>query len=174
VVPSRALFVLGLVAGGCSHAYTQIGYEVSRSASGHAAAMVTAEDQPSGSVAVGFGNRGAAMEVAVHGQDVQMGADEQVAASAGLELKLRPLRYGPVSAFVHGGPQRAALFDRSTLAVTWGAGYSYGGGVMIGTGGVALVLDARADQIWYAGAEGSGMAGAVKLQALSVGLQLGR
>jgi hypothetical protein len=173
-VPLRLLLALALLSlTACGSAYTSIGYEVSRRSSGTVAPAVTGGDQPSGSVAVGFGGKTASMEIVVHGQDIEMAADPWVAATAGLELKLRPLRVGPVTAFLHGGPERAALFNRDSLEVTWGAGFSYGGGVMVGAHGINLVIDARADEIMYAGAAGSPTSGSCSLKALSIGLQLG-
>lgn len=175
-MPLRFVPLLALLASSataCASAYTNVGYDVTRRSSGTVAPTVTGGDQPSGSVAVGFGAKAASMEIVLHGQDIEMAADPWVAASAGLELKLWPLRVGPVSAFLHGGPQRAALFNRDTLEVTWGAGYSYGGGLMIGTHGINLIIDARADEILYAGVAGSPTSGSCSLKTLSIGLQLG-
>ena len=166
--------LIAYLLGGCGAAYTQLGYEVTRSAAGTVSSAVSDPDAPSGSLAVGVGRHAVSLEAVVHGQEVAMADAPLVAASLGMELKVRPVRFGPVAAFVHGGPQRAALVDRATLDVTWGAGYSYGGGLTVGKGGVALVLDGRADEILYAGPAGGPTQGRASLKTLSIGLQLGR
>jgi hypothetical protein len=174
----RSLLLLVVALAGCGSAYTQVGYEVTRRGTGTIAPQFTSEDAAAGSVALGFGKRGASMEVVLRGQEVEMAEDGMasepwVSASAGLELKLVPLRKGPFAVFLHGGPQRGALVDRTTLDVTWGAGYAYGGGFTVGKGGVALVVDARADEIWYGGPANSPTLGRSSLRALAIGLKLG-
>jgi len=169
-----SFLALGALATGCASSYTSLGYEVARTSRGTSSTAVTGGGQPSGSVAVGFGSASASMEIVLHGQDVEMTADPWMAATAGLELKLRPIRVGPVAAFVHGGPMRAALFNRESLELAWGAGLAYGGGLMIGRHGIHLVVDARAEELFYAGAEGSPMGGTCALRSIAVGVQLGR
>jgi hypothetical protein len=114
------------------------------------------------------------MEVVMNGQDLEMGSDAWIAGSAGLELSLRPMRVGPVQSFVHFGPMRGLLLDASTLDVTWGAGLAYGAGVIIGHGGVNVLIDARGEEQFYMGMEGSATGGACSVKAVSVGLHFGR
>lgn len=158
---------------GCAHSYTAVSYDVGRSASGTMEAMNVDPDRKSGSAALGFGARGAAMEVALHAQDVETTVDPWLAASVGLELKLFVLNKGPVQGFVHGGPMRAALVDSTTGDVTWGAGLDYGGGLSIGVGGYRVFADLRNEATFYGGTTMAGTAGETTIRTLGIGVQLG-
>lgn len=168
------VIVAGLaVLAGCAHSYTTASYDVTRKTSGTMTAMDANPDRKSGTVALGFGGRGASMEIVVHAQDVETSVDSWLAGSAGLELKLTPLRKGPVAAFLHGGPMRAALVDSTTGDITWGAGLDYGLGLSIGGGGVRVLVDVRNEETFWAGSAMEGLSGQTSTRTVSVGLQLG-
>jgi hypothetical protein len=169
----RVAVVLVALASGCAHSYTAVSYDVSRRATGTTTAMQGNDDRHSGTLAIGFGTRRAAMEVVVHGHDLEVAVDPWLAASFGLELKLAPVRRGPVSAFLHGGPVRAAIVDSETGDLTWGAGLSYGLGVMVGAGGVQLFVDVRSEQLFYTGAPMTATGGSAAVRTVSLGLQFG-
>lgn len=170
----RVLVALVALSGGCANSYTAVSYDVSRRATGTTGAMQGNPDRTSGGFALGFGTRGAAMEIALHAQDLEVVVDPWLAASAGLDFKLTPVRRGPVAVFLHGGPVRAALFDSDTSELTWGAGLSYGLGLMIGVGNVHAFVDLRSEQLFYAGAPMTATDGSCALRTISLGLQFGK
>jgi hypothetical protein len=167
------LLLLAVATAGCAHSYTAISYDVTHRATGTVQTAVPAPGQHTGAVAVGFGARGAGLELVAHGHDLSLSDDRWLAADLGMELKLVPFRRGPVAAFFHGGPMRAVLYDAEAGEASWGAGLAYGLGLEAGAGALHAFVDVHWTDTLYGGAELDVTAGRASQRAVSLGLKFG-
>ncbi|MBK9037365.1 MAG: hypothetical protein IPL61_40010 [Myxococcales bacterium] len=169
----RRLVVVAALAGGCAHSYTALSYDLRARPSGPVQTGMPTAGQATGSLAFGFGTRSAGVEIVAHGHDLSLADDPWLAADVGMELRLVPVRRGPVAAFVHGGPMRALLYDSAAGELSSGVGLAYGLGLLVGGAGVHLFIDVHWADLLYAGTEMGVTAGDASLRSVALGLQFG-
>lgn len=165
-----AAIVLSLTAA-CAHGYVSIGYDASKATSGAGMTVVT-EKASTGSVAVGVGGRTAGIELRAQSLDLDPApaGDRFAAASSSFELRLVPLRAGPVALFAHTGPSLGVVFDKQMLDATWGVGIRGGGGAELSTHGVAVWIDVSREELTFGGQVVNGRG---DRDVVSVGVRVG-
>lgn len=170
----RRVLVLGVIASGCGHSYTALSYDVTHRPSGPVQTGMATAGQTSGRLAFGFGSRSAKVELVAQGHDLSLADDPWLAGDVGMEVRLVPVRRGPVAAFVHGGPMRAMLYDTASGDLSQGISLAYGLGLQVGIAGVHVFADVHWADFIYAGTELGVTAGDASLRAVALGLQFGQ
>lgn len=169
----RRLVAAVVVVSGCAHSYTALSYDLTHRTGGPVQTGMPSPGQRTGAVAFGVGARGAGVELAVYGHDLSLADDPYLAADLAMEVKLRPLRRGPVAGFVHGGPVRAMLYDAQAGELTWGTGLAYGLGLELGVVGVHAFADVHWSDLLYGGTAMGVTAGEARLRSVSLGVKFG-
>ncbi len=179
----RAVTVAAAATVAACGAHVHVGVDRRADAAGALAPALSGRSPRGGLIALGATVGAVALEGVVRAQEVDgppialLGAEPPpveergwAVATAALAVRVDVVRRGPVAVFVRGGPERAVVFDRSTAALSWGAGYGYGGGVRLAVGGLGVWVEVHRHSTVLGGGTTSGGA---ELGGVTVGMTLG-